>query len=321
MGTLVVVILLGLGVSPDAKALTPPEVAASVERSLPVLEKEGVTWIEQKKCVTCHQVPFMLWSHQAAASRGLKLNQDGLKQWTEWSLEKAETGAVDGLAQLILAIGSYQPDLQPRLIPLGEKLIKEQQPDGSWKSAGQLPAQKRPALETQQVSTLWIVVALDALARQQPAFAEKAQPAIDKALKWLQPLEKPVSLEWSAVRLLAEYRVGDREKAAAMRQNLLTLQRDDGGWGWLTAEPSDALATGQALYVLSQTGSTADDAAVARARAFLLMTQPADGKWLVNGTKTASKGKPQPTSNFWGTGWAVVGLLESSRQQSAAGGQ
>jgi len=311
MGSIVVFMVLGLGASPDAKSATPADIAAAVERSLPVLEKEGVAWIEQKNCVTCHQVPFMLWSHQAAASRGLKLNDEGLKQWTEWSLEKAETGAVDGLAQLILAIGSYLPDQRPRLVPLGEKLIKDQQPDGSWNVAGQLPAQKRPAPETKQVTTLWIVVALDALAKQQPTFAEKAQPAIDKALKWLQPLEKPVSLEWFAVRLLAEYRVGDRERASAMREDLLKLQREDGGWGWLTAEPSDALATGQALYVLSQVGVAADEPAVSRARSFLLTTQPADGKWLVNGTKTAGKGKPQPTSNYWGTGWAVVGLLES----------
>lgn len=306
-------ILLTIAVCLSAEpAAVPAEVATAIERSLPVLETEGVAWIEQKKCVTCHQVPFLLWSHQAAASRGLKLNDAGLKQWTEWSLEKADTGAVDGLAQLILAVGSYSAADRPRLVPLGEKLLKEQQPDGSWKSAGQLPSQKRPALETQQVSTLWIVIALDALSKQQPEFATKAKPAIEQALAWATPLEKPVSQEWFAVKLLTEQRLGDREKAAALQTELLKHQHDDGGFGWLIDDPSDALATGLTLYALSQADLPTDDAAVVRARQFLLSTQPADGKWLVNGTKANAKSKPQPTSNYWGTAWAVVGLVESS---------
>ena len=50
-------------------------VRAAIERSLPFIQTEGQKWIDEKKCVTCHQVPFMVWSLNAAADRGIVLDE------------------------------------------------------------------------------------------------------------------------------------------------------------------------------------------------------------------------------------------------------
>jgi hypothetical protein len=43
-------------------------VRSTVGRSLPFIQAEGQRWIDEKKCVTCHQVPFMIWALNAARS-------------------------------------------------------------------------------------------------------------------------------------------------------------------------------------------------------------------------------------------------------------
>ena len=71
--------------------------------------------------------------------------------------------------------------------------------------------------------------------------------------------------------------------SAAIEQKineLLALQRDDGGWSQTIAEPhSDAFATGQTLYALALAGETAARPEIARGLAFLVATQQPDGSW------------------------------------------
>jgi hypothetical protein len=65
---------------------TVPDIRAAVQRSLPYIEKVGVAWMNERKCNSCHAVTFMIWSHNEAAARGLKVDRTKLAQWTNWSL-------------------------------------------------------------------------------------------------------------------------------------------------------------------------------------------------------------------------------------------
>ena len=38
------------------------DVRAAVEKSLPFLEQSTATWRADRKCVSCHQVPFTIWA-------------------------------------------------------------------------------------------------------------------------------------------------------------------------------------------------------------------------------------------------------------------
>ena len=182
-----------------------------------------------------------------------------------------------------------------------EALVKNQQEQGGWKPCGQLPAQKRSLEETTQVTSAWTLLALDS--NQTTADREQlALAAIQNT--------NPASTEWWAVHLLlAEKR---REmNASALCDALIEKQQPDGGWGWLTADPSDALATGMAIYALSRHDANKNKAAISKAVSFLTTSQSSDGSWKVPGTKKTTRDKPTPTSNYWGTAWAVIGLLES----------
>lgn len=74
--------------SSRAEDSSPPSDAAVLEavaRSLPFLEKEGVAWMHERDCISCHHVPFLLWSHRTAQSRGLTVDASKLAEWDEWT--------------------------------------------------------------------------------------------------------------------------------------------------------------------------------------------------------------------------------------------
>ncbi|MCA9020956.1 MAG: hypothetical protein KDA74_12490, partial [Planctomycetaceae bacterium] len=71
------------------------------------------------------------------------------------------------------------------------------------------------------------------------------------------------------------------------------------------------LGTGMALYALLEAGVDRQDATVKRAQQFLVSTQRPDGSWPVKGTKEKKKANVEETAVYWGTCWAVIGLVES----------
>lgn len=86
--TLVCFGLVRAAVLADEPAVTPPTDAAvreAVSRSLPFLEQGGVEWMNNRGCMSCHHVPFLLWSHRAAQTRGLTVDANKLAEWEEWS--------------------------------------------------------------------------------------------------------------------------------------------------------------------------------------------------------------------------------------------
>src|SRR5262249_48108597 len=91
-----------------------------------------------------------------------------------------------------------------------------------------------------------------------PADPKKPSPAPAsraKAAAWLGKCEPTDTTQAAGLRLLVKVRAG--ESAEALRPEIdryLGRQNKDGGWGQLRDLPSDAYATGQALYVLGQAG-------------------------------------------------------------------
>lgn len=300
-----------------------------IERSLPYIEREGVRWIEERKCDSCHQVPFMVWSLNAAADRGFKLDTAQLGQWNQWARdwksirgqnqakegeeEKTLLGSADELAQLLIGAPAIRPETageeETWRTSYRKYLLRQQLEDGSWKPGGQLPSQKRRLRETQEVTTMWALYAVTSSA----APSDVEQAVIDKAAKWLGDATRGESTEWWSVGLLWQQSRGNTKEAKRFQEELLARQRPDGGWGWLLADESDALGTGQALYALTRAGLPNEPHAIRAAQEFLRKTQQPDGAWSVRGTKANKKDQAQATATYWGTCWAVIGLTESSR--------
>ena len=59
-------------------------VREAVSRSLPYLEKGGVTWMKDRGCMSCHHVPFLLWSHRSAQAQGFTVDSQKLAEWDDW---------------------------------------------------------------------------------------------------------------------------------------------------------------------------------------------------------------------------------------------
>src|SRR4051812_31990078 len=86
-----VMVLGSLAAAATSEPFPIPEsqVRSAIERSLPAIEASGVDWMESKNCVACHNVSFLLWSHNLAKSRGIKVDETKLVEWTEWAAEKS----------------------------------------------------------------------------------------------------------------------------------------------------------------------------------------------------------------------------------------
>lgn len=302
-------------------------VRSIVAKSLPYIEEQGLYWIEKKKCVSCHRVSFMTWSLSAAAGRGFDIDLAKVNEWINWSIDEgipvtdddkpAITKNADGLSQQLLSRHEYPADRSSdeswsRYVEL---IVEAQRKDGSWKPAGQLPGQKRPQQETTDVSVAWHVLALtrELAAETDSVRKESIRSALAAASKKISGRQQAVSTEWYVVQLLLAVESGDNDAVARATNDLLSHQKPDGSWGWLTEDPGDALATGMSLYALAVSPGYDQQQvdAVQRAIRFLRKTQREDGSWAVKGTKEKKKEKVEETAVYWGTAWAVIGLLET----------
>jgi len=300
-----------------------PAVRAAVERALPFVAGGGIEWIEQRECISCHRVGFMVWSQALAASRGFDIDHARLKEWTDWSvdslLEPEEMrpgklvahGNVEGLAQMIFSVApEYRAARVETYARLLDILGSQQADDGTWKPGGQLPGQKRPKSETGEVSTMWIALALGQISESDDSAGIR-----NRAVSAVKPASDAISAEWYAVRMLLANQSGDTAEIVRCQDHLVASQHTDGGWGWILADPSDALATGQALYALAESGLDPQHPSIQSALNFLIDSQTNDGSWPVNGTKTKDKDDVMETATYWGTAWAVIGMCRCLPEQ------
>jgi squalene cyclase len=86
------------------------------------------------------------------------------------------------------------------------------------------------------------------------------------------------------------------EEMGAATKELLSLQRDDGGWNQLPEMESDPYATGTVLVALRDASIQSSDAAYQRGLRFLLKTQQGDGSWHV-------KSRSKPFQTYFETGF------------------
>ena len=292
-----------------------------INNSLAYIQERGESWRKARYCHSCHRTTFTIWALNRASEKGFDVNSEQLKTWNErgrkWESftrgEKLEEmnaakvlrGENSAVGQMLL--GKPQAEQKREWIKLFRtRLIEGQGKAGSWKAGGQLSKQKRPGRETTETNTMWAILALKDYDKSDP----RADEAVQKAMKWMGSKTQSISTEWWVTRLLVERDLGNNSQADELYKTLLAKQNRDGGWGWLTADKSDAFGTGLVLYALAKEGVSIQDQTVAKAIKFLENSQKKDGAWEVNGTKEQDRDEPAETAKYWGTPWAVIGLLE-----------
>lgn len=303
---------------------------AAINRALPYIARQTQLWIDQKKCTSCHQIPHALWAMNEARSAGFTADSR-LAEWNRWAVDfvqkkteksggsvEAARDSVDEAGQILLfGIDSHadQSKGTDNRASVEEQLLSSlhrgRDEDQLWHAGGQLPDQKRPLQETNEVTTMWTLLALRSKSsNRSKAIAKEnlTSPAI---------ANNSVSIEHMSLRYMLAFAEGARGRADSLRAEILAHQNKDGGWGWLLDGPSDALATGQALYALSKAAPEHRRDAATRAHHYLIRTQHPDGSWSVPSTLAAKKEQAYVVSNDWGTSWAVIGLLSTMEHEEA----
>jgi hypothetical protein len=194
-----------------------------------------------------------------------------------------------------------------------EMIVQRQLQDGSWTPGSQLATLRRwPKPAADQATTMWAALALAADASGGRNFSAE----IAKARQYVeQQPPQPQYREWLAARLLFEARTGTAAAAVPLRDQLLQAVNADGGVAWEAAGSSDPYTTGLVLYVLAEPSLQTDAAPLARAGKFLVSSQQPDGSWLTparNISKTTDPARLAARDEiyqYWGTGWAALGLL------------
>lgn len=318
--SLVLLAILAAPLRASEKSKQPPaanveQVRQAVERSLPFLEKEGLAWMAQRKCIACHHGPFLLWSHNEARLRGFAVDPKKLGAWTDQALglflaglpgfQKKKNGNVEAMN---LLLGQVVPPTGDSKAARGFRkvaavLANGQKQGGLWKYEGQ--GQRRPDYEADEAATLWAALAVASVEKWDANYPKVRQ----RALAWLKDNHKGSGNEPAALRLVIETQFGKPERAAELAKALSARQNADGGWSWSKDFPSDSYATGQSLYALGRAGRTGNDPAVRKAWQFLLARQLPDGSWHAP-TKKPTK-KDNPIASYWGTAWATIGLVKT----------
>lgn len=294
-------------------------------KGLAFLEKEGVAWTRKNKCSSCHHVPMMLWAQEEAREHGFGINEEGRSIAVAFALKAPFTGffgpltrekvaAMSGpsLEMIYLSLGlggAREPDSTATLAEFRKHLMGKQAPDGSWaytrKEKGKILA---PIEDRDDVITMLGMLALSSGNPSKPE-QETLKRSQERALAWLRESASEGVHQSSALGLVIFKKCGDQERVARLTAQLLREQREDGGWSQAKEHPSDALATGQALYALAAAGIDRQHGAIQRGRTFLARTQKDDGSWLVPSRTAANKGKDAIPSYF-GSAWAVIGLVQ-----------
>lgn len=337
-GALVVALSLsGLVLADEPASIpsaNPQQVQQAVERAIPYLETESAAWLSSRKCAACHHAPLVLWALSEAERHGYVIDKEFVANTTESMLGTKEKllstkifpnpadppdprpqgrGLNMGLPFLAVAAQSLPSltDGQKQSLKLiSEEIVKKQQPDGSWEFFATL--RRPPINETQTTDAAWIVMALAGTTG--PDAPESQRAALSKAIAWLDSAKLADIHQEKVLNLLIAARSGKtREQMQPKLDELLALQRADGGWsqtvpGW----KSDAFATGQTLYVLSLAGYAAEHPAVKRGINFLVATQAPDGSWpmLSRSTPNGEPGSSKlltPITCAAGS-WATLGL-------------
>jgi len=249
---------------------------------------DGVAFIEQTGCVSCHHNSVVSMAVAAARANGYTVNEATAKRqtstigvylesWRERTVQNVPiAGQADTISYLLfgMAADKYSPDAATDAQAIWLK--RRQARDGHWAIST-----IRPPIESNDIEVTAVSMrALQVFAP--PSRRAEYAGAVNRARAWLTNA-KARSTEERAFRLLGLWWAdASKEVVKQAARDLLAGQRDDGGWAQLETMGSDAYATGEALVALRQSGASApNDRAYGKGLEFLLRTQIDDGSWLV----------------------------------------
>lgn len=326
LGVLAVALRPARGDDPEKKAANEPiphPGQTAIERGLTFLQKDAVKWRTERGCATCHHGTMTVWALSEAKSRGYEVDAKALADMMQWTKDRflprtsgpKGTGPVASVPLIYLGLMSQNLPVLSRdeINWVARHLQARQADDGAWDS----PPPKNGPPPTWEARETLALLALLAWEPTVPADAKEAAAARsnrEKAIAWLNKTKPTETSQSLSLRLLLDARLGTAvQELQPGIDHLLKRQNADGGWSQTADMPSDAYATGQALYALSFADVKNDRPEIQQAVSFLAAGQREDGSWPMT-----SRGHPgvTPYTNpvpitYFGSAWATLGLARS----------
>jgi ankyrin repeat protein/mono/diheme cytochrome c family protein len=262
---------------------------AALERSIPLLQRSDVTFLQKASCISCHNNSLTEMTLSIARKNGFSVDErvesDQLKR-VGATLARSRERFLQGISPnplvpsftlVGLAAEDYPPDATTDAIAY--LLRSQQMSDGRW----QVLNQRQPIEASDDIPAT--ALALKALQVYGPkARRAEFEASVKRGADWLRKAE-PKTTQERAFQLLGFGWIGVSPNDEIVRKaarELLREQRPDGGWAQLPSLTSDAYATGQVLVALKQCGAVdTTDPSYTKGVAFLMTTQLEDGSWFV----------------------------------------
>jgi squalene-hopene/tetraprenyl-beta-curcumene cyclase len=305
----------------NATAPSSDTTQAAIHRALEFLVKDAVDWRKQRGCATCHHGAMTVWTLSEAQRQGYPVDAATFAELKHWAWQQFVPRLSDprdprpgwnmvSTAGIYLGNASQELPVLSRdeMRTLSRHLAAHLENDGAWAK----PPPKNgapPTWESRETLTLlgWLAWSPDAAGSPDTVEAWKKTGA------WLDATPCSGTAQALSLRLVKDVRSGvPKEQVEDRMHQLLGLQKPDGGWSQTKDLPSDAYATGQALWALSEAHCDAERPEIARGIAFLVSTQRAYGAWAMVGHDHEGvpprKHNPVPITYF-GTSWATIALV------------
>ncbi len=281
--------LLGLPPEKTVSASLPAArrtVREALEKALAISQRDSQKFLAAGGCLSCHSQHFNGLAVAAAKPTGVPANY-------ALETEQAKTTATlrGGIEQALFQVQDPPSGVDSQQLSLMQMagcglpptlatdsllhhIAAMQRKEGDWPNYGVV----RPPLEDGGFShTAKGIRAL----RLYPIAGRKQEfdDRVARAATWLEKAQ-PVTTEDRTMQILGIAWAGRKAPAERVKQ-LAALQRADGGWGQTENLPSDAYATGEALWALHEAGMPAGDPVYRRGVDYLLRSQHEDGSWHV----------------------------------------
>jgi squalene-hopene/tetraprenyl-beta-curcumene cyclase len=293
----------------------PLAAAFSLDKAVAFMDDAARTWNTTRGCVTCHTNGLYLiaraskadFTRAAAYRETRKLASSYLKDYVSGGKsQKGQRGAVEGLVATASFLAISDMATQRRLSATTREGLDYiwglQSEEGAWSEWLKC---RWPPYEVDD--HFGATLAAVALGKTPSSYRRrKTTRAAEQKLRSYLGAHPPANLHhkgmmlWVAANL--EDVVAPKQRDRWVRE-LREHQRDDGGWRlsdlgddqWRRPKdeaaqlPSDAYATGFAVFALRQGGVAADDEALQRGLHWLRGQQRASGRWFVRSPRRDGK--------------------------------
>jgi hypothetical protein len=298
-GCAAALLIIGSGTAWADDAVSRDALQSAVRKGLDLLVKTSPAFIKKGGCNSCHNQMLPAAAQAFARSRGLdvgepieqlpgEVSEMTTERYAEYSV--AGGGGVNALSFELFASDLLGRPADARMRAQLQYIKSQQLPEGYWRGGASItnngqqglsrPGAGRPPLGWDDFTpTAFMIRALNAYGP--PIEAADNQARIAKARQWLLAT-KATRLQEHAFRVLGlKWANADRRALEAAARDLQTLHQRDGGFAQLPTLPSDAYATGLALYALHEAGLASTHQVYQSGVKFLLRTQAPDGTWHV----------------------------------------